>query len=76
MAKTLYEAVQEFLGPLVAEYGRIVEEWPPETPVSIRLAGYTHRTTLAGLKNLDRAYRDAFEAREKRDARKAKGSLL
>lgn len=75
-APTLYDAIQGFLGPLVAEYGRIVDEGNPDMPVTISLGGYEHKTTLEAIKRLDRAHQAAFEAKCARDAKKAKGSLL
>lgn len=75
-APTLYEAVRDFLGPLEAEYCRIIDEGPEDMPVEISLGGYVYKTTLADIKKLDRAYAAAFEAKVKRDAKKAKGALL
>jgi hypothetical protein len=73
---TLYEAVQAFMGPIVAEYGRIVEDGQPDMPVRIILGGYTVEMTLADLQRLDRAYAQAFDQKLKRDERKARGTLL
>lgn len=75
-APTLYDAIQGFLGPLVAEYARIVDEGNPDMPVTISLGGYEHKTTLEAIKQLNRAHQAAFEAKCARDAKKAKGSLL
>ena len=75
-APTLFEAVGGFLGPLLAEYARLVDEFSADTPVVIKIGGYEHETTLASIKALDRAYYAAFEAKCKREARKSVGSLL
>lgn len=75
-APTLYEAIQRFLGPLEAEYARIIDEGAGDMPVEISLGGYKHTTTLQAIKDLDRAYAAAFEAKCARDAKKARGSLL
>lgn len=75
-APTLYEAISGFLGPLSAEYARIIDEGGDDMPVEVRLGGYVHTTTLASIKAMDRAHRAAFEAKCKRDARKSVGTLL
>jgi hypothetical protein len=75
-APTLFEAVRDFLGPLEAKYCRIIEEGDPDMPVTILLGNYEYKTTLADIKALDRAYAAAFDAKEKRAARKAKGGLF
>jgi hypothetical protein len=75
-APTLYDAVSNFLGPLVAEYARLIDEWPAETPVTIKMGGYEHETTLQVLKDLDRAHGAAFDAKIARDAKKSVGTLL
>lgn len=78
--KSLYDAVAAFLGPLSADYARIIDEGHDDTPVTVSLGGYDHETTLAVIKQLDRAYAAAFEDRcnrsAKRAERKAKGGLL
>jgi hypothetical protein len=73
---TLYDAVAGFLGPLCAEYARILDEGNPDMPVTVSLGGYDHKTTLATLKELDLAYCAAFEAKCKRDEKRARGTLL
>lgn len=75
-APTLYGAIAGFLGPLSAEYARIIDEGNPDMPVTIRLGGYEHQTTLATIKALDRAYAAAFDAKCNRAAKKSRGSLL
>ncbi len=75
-APTLYDALAGFLGPLVAEYGRIIDEGGADMPVEVRLGGYVHKTTLATIKAMDRAHHAAFEAKLKRDERRSRGSLL
>ena len=75
-APTLYEAIQAFLGPLHADYCRIIDEGRPDMPVTISLGNYEHHTTLAVIKDLDRAYAAAFEAKLKRDEKKSRGTLL
>ena len=75
-APTLYDAIAGFLGPLSAEYGRIIDEGNPDMPVTVSLGGYKHETTLAAIKAMDRAYYAAFEAKLKRDERKSRGTLL
>jgi hypothetical protein len=74
-ALTLFEAVQRFLGPLAAQYCRIIEEGSPDMPVTIMLGGYEYKTTLADIKALDRAYAKAFDDKQKRACRKARGGL-
>jgi len=73
---TLYEAIAGFLGPLSAEYARIIDEGHPDMTVTVSLGGYEHKTTLAAIKAMDRAYAAAFDAKCNRAARKARGSLL
>jgi hypothetical protein len=75
-APTLYDAAEGLLGPLSAEYGRIIDEGDGEMPVEISLGGYKHTTTLQVIKDLDRAHSAAFEAKCARSSRKARGSLL
>lgn len=75
-APTLYEAIEALLGPLSAEYGRLIDEARPETPVTISLDGYEHKTTMSVLQDLDRAHGAAFDAKQARRARKATGTLL
>lgn len=75
-APTLYDAVAGFLGPLCAEYARIISEGDADMPVEVRLGGYTHKTTLRAIKDMDRAYAAAFDDKCKRSARKARGTLL
>lgn len=75
-APTLFEAVRNFLGPLEAEYCRIIEEGSPDMPVTIMLGNYEYNTTLADIKALDRAYAAAFDAKMKRSERKSRGTLL
>lgn len=75
-APTMYDAIAGFLGPLAAEYARIIDEGSDDMPVEINLGGYKHKTSLRAIKNLDRAYAAAFEAKCARDAKKARGSLL
>lgn len=75
-APSLYDAVAGLLGPLEAEYARIIDEGSPEMPVTISLGGYTHKTTLDTIQRLDRAYAAAFEAKIKRDAKRSRGTLL
>ena len=60
---TLYEAIEGFLGPLMAEYARLIDEGNPDLPVIVKLGGYEHKTTLAVLKKLDRAHHAAFETK-------------
>lgn len=75
-APTMYDAIAGLLGPLSAEYARIIDEGNPDMPVTISLGGYKHTTTLAAIKALDRAYAAAFDAKCNRAAKKARGSLL
>lgn len=75
-AKPLFDAVRDFLGPLEAQYCRIIDEGSPDMPVTILLGNYKYETTLADIKALDRAYAAAFDARLKRNEKKSKGSLL
>ena len=75
-APTLYDAVAAFLGPLEADYARIIAEYPRDMPVTVSLGNYEHKTTLGVIKDMDRAYAAAFEVKLKRDERKSKGTLL
>ena len=75
-APTLYDAIAGFLGPLAAEYARIIDEGSEDMPVTISLGGHVHETTLKVIKDLDLAHAAAFDAKCDRAARKAKGSLL
>ena len=75
-AMTLYDAIARFLGPLSAEYARIIDEGSPDMPVTVSLGNYKHKTTLATIKAMDRAYAAAFETKQNRAAKKAVGSLL
>lgn len=75
-APTLYDAIAGFLGPLSAEYGRILDEGSDDMPVEVRLGGYSHKTTLAALKRMDRAYYAAFEEKNRRAEKRARGTLL
>lgn len=81
---TLSDAIAAFLGPLHAEYSRLVDEWANDAPVQIILGrpkgeasgGYTFHTTIGVIQDLDRAYQRYFEEKCKRDAKKAQGTLL
>ena len=75
-APTLYEAIEGLLGPLTAEYGRLIEEARPEMPISIMLGGYEFKTTMSVLQDLDRAHMAAHDAKQAKRARKSVGSLL
>ncbi len=75
-APTLYDAAAALLGPLHAEYGRIIDEGGDDMPVTISLGNYEHKTTLATIKQLDRAYAHAFDVKCKKAEAKSKGSLL
>lgn len=77
---TLFQAVGDFMGPLSAEYCRLIDEGDPDTPVIIKIGGYEHETTLKALKDLDRAYHRAHELKCAQDAarhaKKAVGNLV
>lgn len=73
---TLYDAIAGFLGPLSAEYGRLIAEGSDEMPVEIRLGGYVHKTTLAAIKRMDRAHFASFEDKNRRAEKRARGTLL
>lgn len=81
---TLSDALAAFLGPMHAEYGRLIDEWANDAPVQIILGrdkgkdtgGYIFQTTMGAIQDLDRAYQKAFEDKCARDAKKARGSLL
>lgn len=75
-APTLYDAVAGLLGPLAAEYARIIDEMHPTSPVEINIGGYVHKTTLSVIQDLDRAYAQAFETKCKRRERRSRGTLL
>lgn len=44
-APSLYDAVAAFLGPLAADYARIIDEGPDDMPVTVSLDGYPHETS-------------------------------
>lgn len=77
---TLTDAIAAFLGPLMADYARLIEEGDPDMPVTICFGGYEHATTLGAIQSLDRAYADTFERNQRaacrRRDRKAAGRLL
>lgn len=81
---TLYDAMASFLGPLSADYCRLIDDWAHDAPVQIVLGrgkgestgGYIHHTTMGAIQDLDRAHQAAFEVKEKKSARRAVGSLL
>jgi hypothetical protein len=76
----LIDAVGAFLGPIMAEYCRLIDEGDPAMPLTISLGGYQHETTLGVLQEIDRAYLAARERNDKatctRRNRKAVGPLL
>jgi hypothetical protein len=78
--KTLPEAVAAFLGPLMAEYARLIEESDRDTVVTIMFGHHGYRTTLGVIQDLDRAYAETFERNHKaacrRRDRKAVGRLV
>ena len=71
-APTLFEAVQLFLGPIVAEYARIIDEGDPEAECIVQVYGYKATLKLADLKRLDEAYSAAVYQREAKIDRKFK----
>ena len=77
---TLIDAVRSFLGPIMAEYCRLIDEYDGELPVEIHFGGYVYKTTLQDFKDLDRALAKAQEKSEKaadaRRKRKAVGTLI
>jgi hypothetical protein len=81
---TLFEAIRSFLGPLHADYSRLIDDWAHDAPVQIVLGrakgettgGYIHHTTMGALQDLDIAYAAAFDAKEKKAAKRAVGTLL
>lgn len=73
---TLFEAVRNFLGPIMAEAAMAVTDGPDDAPVTVEFGPYRIEMTLADLKKLDRAYAQAFEEKERMAERRAKGSLL
>lgn len=75
-APTLYDALAGFLGPLSAEYGSVIDKGKDDMPVEIRLGGYVHKTTLATIKRMDRAYYAAFEDKNRRAEKRSRGTLL
>lgn len=73
---TLYEAVEAFMGPIVAEYGLVVESGNPEMSVIVKIGGYEIQMKLADLQRLDRAHEYAVHQKIKRAERKSRGTLL
>lgn len=80
MSRNLSEAVADFMGPLVAEYGRLISEYDGELPVIIKFGGYEYRTQLSAFQDLDKAFQKNQEQSEKaaatRRKRKASGTLI
>ena len=80
MAKTLTSSVRDFLGPIMAEYCRLIDEYSGDLPVEIHFGDHIHKTTLQEFKDLDRAFAQSLERAKKaaasRKARKAVGTLL
>lgn len=74
---TMFDALHAFLGPMHAHYGRLIDEWAHDAPVTIIFGsggddgGYKYKTTMGAIQDLDRAHQAAFEAREARAAKKA-----
>lgn len=75
-APTLMEAVEQFMGPLLAEYARLIEEGDPDAQLVLEIQGYRYFTKLRDLQTLDRAHSAAWDARQKRRANRAKATLL
>lgn len=79
---TMFDALHAFLGPMHAHYGRLIDEWAHDAPVTIIFGsggddgGYKYKTTMGAIQDLDRAHQAAFEAREARAAKKAVGTLI
>jgi hypothetical protein len=73
---TLFEAVRDLLGPIMAEGCRVIDEGSDDMPVTITFGPCEAELTLADLKKLDRAYQQALHEKEQRAERKAKGGLL
>lgn len=81
---TMVAALSAFLGPMHADYSRLIDEWAHDAPVQIILGrrpdetsgGYIFNTTMGSIQDLDRAYQAAFDAKEKRAAKRSVGTLL
>ena len=73
---SIYQAVERFLGPLMAEYARLIDEGSPDMDVIMHIGGYRYATKLADLKALDRAFHAAFDAKLARSAKRSNGTLL
>jgi len=72
MTKSCKQALTEFLGPIMAKYCRLIDEYPADMPVKISFGSYEYETTLADFKMLDKAHSEAFERQMKAEERKAK----
>lgn len=73
---TLFEAVRAFLQPLMAEGCCVIDEWPAEMPVKIEFGACSVTITLAEIKQLDRAFKRAHDAKIKRGEGRRKGAML
>ena len=69
---TLFEAIQIFLGPIMAEACRIVEEGDAEADCTVSFYGYDVKMKLGDLQALDRAFAAEFRRKEARDEAKFK----
>ena len=72
----LSDAVRSFLTPIMAEGCRVVDEYHPETPVTVSFGPCTVEMKLADLKQLSDAFRHWLDAHERRAEKRARGSLL
>ncbi len=80
---TLFDAIASLLGPMHAEYGRLID-WAHDAPVQIVLGrgkgettgGYIFQTTMGAIQDLDRAHQAAFEAKQNKAAKRAVGTLI
>jgi hypothetical protein len=75
-APSMFEAIQQFLSPIMAEACRIVDEGNPESDCMVSFLGFNVKMKLRDIQALDRAYAAEFHRREKRDENKANGDDL
>lgn len=81
---TMFDAIASLLGPMHAEYSRLIDDWAHDAPVQIVLGrgkgettgGYVFHTTMGAIQDIDRAHQAASEAKEKRSAKRAVGTLI
>jgi hypothetical protein len=67
----LYEAVQGFLGPIMAEYALLIEDGDPLWTVTVQVGSHPVEMKLGAIQALNRAHAAEFDRRQARAERKA-----